>query len=146
MSDTLGFLKTERNAVLTIELSLLMPGIMAVLILVIYAGYYYHDRCVIESLAYSAVLKTSYEKYPDEYEVDRLFQEAADKRLLGKWDMSENIKIYDDEIIMVVEGNMTFSTGGMLQYLKDILFSVNIIESAKRLNEPRYIRGRERGD
>lgn len=146
MSDTLGFLKTERNAVLTIELSLLMPGIMAVLILVIYAGYYYHDRCVIESLAYSAVLKSSYEKSPDEYEVDRLFQEAADKRLLGKWDMSENIKILSDEIIMVVEGNMTFSTGGMMQYLKDILFSVNITESAKRLNEPEYIRGRKRGD
>ena len=80
----------KRKASLTIELALLM-----------FAGYYLHDKCVIERGAYSSVLKSSegycYGSDSINYissdavlsnEIVKLFYKETENRLVGKWDLS----------------------------------------------------------
>ena len=129
----------KRKASFTVELSLLMPGIMAVLVFIIYLGYYCHDRCVIERAMYSAVLKAGYDDAVNEHNIYYYYNDAVDGRLIGKWRTNENITISGDEIRINVNGYMECFSGAASSYLAKALFRVDFSESSKNLNEVGYL-------
>ena len=128
-----------KDGVLTLEISLLMPAILAVIILIIFTGYFYHDKCIIERGAYSACIKgaeyLSQQKERDhtadaESMMREAFYNETDKRLIGKWTLSATVSNTDDEVSINVTGNMSCMNGIFTRYLSMAAFSVDINESA----------------
>ena len=133
-----------KNGVMTLELSLLMPVILAVIILIIFTGYFYHDKCIIERGAYSACIKgaeyLSQQKGREHNEQDHTadaesmmreaFYNETDNRLTGKWTLSATVSNTDDEVSINVTGNMSCMNGIFTRYLSMAAFSVDINESA----------------
>lgn len=128
-----------KNGVMTLELSLLMPVILAVIILIIFTGYFYHDKCIIERGAYSACIKgAEYLSQQKEREhtadAESMMREAfyneTDNRLTGKWTLSATVSNTDDEVSINVTGNMSCMNGIFTRYLSMAAFSVDINESA----------------
>ena len=128
-----------KNGVMTLELSLLMPAILAVIILIIFTGYFYHDKCIIERGAYSACIKgAEYLSQQKEREhtadAESMMREAfyneTDNRLTGKWTLSATVSNTDDEVSINVTGNMSCMNGIFTRYLSMAAFSVDINESA----------------
>lgn len=133
-----------KNGVMTLELSLLMPAILAVIILIIFTGYFYHDKCIIERGAYSACIKgveylsqqKGREHNEQEHTADaesmmrEAFYNETDNRLVGKWTISATVSNTDDEVSINVTGNMSYMNGIFTRYLSMAAFSVDINESA----------------
>ncbi|MDD6580161.1 MAG: TadE/TadG family type IV pilus assembly protein [Lachnospiraceae bacterium] len=133
-----------KNGVMTLELSLLMPVILAVIILIIFTGYFYHDKCIIERGAYSACIKGAEhlsqqkgrEHNEQEHTADaesmmrEAFYNETDNRLTGKWTLSATVSNTDDEVSINVTGNMSCMNGIFTRYLSMAAFSVDINESA----------------
>ena len=133
-----------KDGVLTLEISLLMPAILAVIILIIFTGYFYHDKCIIERGAYSACIKgaeyLSQQKGREHNEQDHTadaesmmreaFYDETDNRLTGKWTLSATVSNTDDEVSINVTGNMSCMNGIFTRYLSMAAFSVDINESA----------------
>ena len=133
-----------KNGVMTLELSLLMPVILAVIILIIFTGYFYHDKCIIERGAYSACIKGAEhlsqqkgrEHNEQEHTADaesmmrEAFYDETDNRLTGKWTLSATVSNTDDEVSINVTGNMSCMNGIFTRYLSMAAFSVDINESA----------------
>ena len=133
-----------KNGVMTLELSLLMPVILAVIILIIFTGYFYHDKCIIERGAYSACIKgaeyLTQQKGREHNEQDHTadaesmmreaFYNETDNRLTGKWKLSATVYNTDDEVSINVTGNMSCMNGIFTRYLSMAAFSVDINESA----------------
>ena len=128
-----------KDGVLTLEISLLMPAILAVIILIIFTGYFYHDKCIIERGAYSACIKgveyLSQQKgrkhtADTESMMREAFYNETDNRLTGKWTLSSTVSNTDDEVSINVTGNMSCMNGIFTRYLSMAAFSVDINESA----------------
>lgn len=128
-----------KNGVMTLELSLLMPAILAVIILIIFTGYFYHDKCIIERGAYSACIKgveylSQQKGRKHTADVESMMREAfyneTDNRLVGKWTISATVSNTDDEVSINVIGNMSCMNGIFTRYLSMAAFSVDINESA----------------
>lgn len=128
-----------KNGVMTLELSLLMPVILAVIILIIFTGYFYHDKCIIERGAYSACIKgveylSQQKGRKHTADVESMMREAfyneTDNRLTGKWTLSATVSNTDDEVSINVTGNMSCMNGIFTRYLSMAAFSVDINESA----------------
>ena len=128
-----------KNGVMTLELSLLMPAILAVIILIIFTGYFYHDKCIIERGAYSACIKgveylSQQKGRKHTADVESMMREAfyneTDNRLTGKWTLSATVSNTDDEVSINVTGNMSCMNGIFTRYLSMAAFSVDINESA----------------
>lgn len=128
-----------KNGVMTLELSLLMPVILAVIILIIFTGYFYHDKCIIERGAYSACIKGAEylsQQKASEHTADaesmmrEAFYNETDNRLTGKWTLSSTVSNTDDEVSINVTGNMSCMNGIFTRYLSMAAFSVDINESA----------------
>ena len=128
-----------KNGVMTLELSLLMPVILAVIILIMFTGYFYHDKCIIERGAYSACIKgveyLSQQKgrkhtADTESMMREAFYNETDNRLVGKWTISATVSNTDDEVSINVTGNMSCMNGIFTRYLSMAAFSVDINESA----------------
>ena len=128
-----------KNGVMTLELSLLMPAILAVIILIIFTGYFYHDKCIIERGTYSACIKgaeyLSQQKGREhtadaESMMKEAFYNETDNRLTGKWTLSATVSNTDDEVSINVTGNMSCMNGIFTRYLSMAAFSVDINESA----------------
>lgn len=130
---------TKRGS-LTIELSLLTPAIVSVLIIVIFSGYFYHDRCVIQRAAYTSVLKSSAISDADDNTADKIFEDELSGRLIGKWDLQKKIETSDDYISLRVSGNMKCIDGIFTKYLSKMMYRIDISESALKLNAPNYLR------
>ena len=130
---------TKRGS-LTIELSLLTPAIISVLIIVIFSGYFYHDRCVIQRAAYTSVLKSSAISDADENTADMIFEDELSGRLIGKWDLQKKIETSDDYISLRVSGNMKCIDGIFTKYLSNMMYKIDISESAFDVNAPDYLR------
>jgi len=143
---------------LTIELSLLMPGILAVYILIIFMGYFVHDKCIIERAAYSAVNRCRYELMNEnenlnsgiesndasiEYYIENAesrFDEITGEGLIGKWDISRNAWTTDEEINLAVSGRMSCINGMFSRYLSKTVFVVEIEETAELISGPEHAR------
>ena len=127
-----------KNGVMTLELSLLMPAILAVIILIIFTGYFYHDKCIIERGTYSACIKGAeyLSQQGSEHTADaesmmrEAFYNETDNRLTGKWTLRSKVSNTDDEVSINVTGNMSCMNGIFTRYLSMAAFSVDINESA----------------
>lgn len=136
-----GFRNSYKEGVMTLELSLLMPGIISILIIVIFSGYYFHDRCVLERGAYASCLKFAEYVMNDDNDnlnseevVASYFDDETKNRLCGNWDLSLEIQNTDDEISIFITGNMKCLSGIFTRYLSKIIYNVNITESAGIIN------------
>lgn len=142
----------NKRASLTIEMSLLMPGIITVLLFLIHAGFYYSDKCLMERSAYTSVLRCSEGYVNDVLSIDTnssvsemencvkdYFYKEIDGRLVGKWDLSVEAYVYEGDILIDVIGTMQWPGGFFTQYLSDKVLSVNISEHSYRHNLDEYI-------
>lgn len=145
----------RKRASMTIELSLLMPGILAVLILIIFTGYYLHDKVVIERAAYVSVLRSAKEKYKsDNANINRIiekddneicslscmcFDDEVEERLIGIWDISRNAYVLDEEVVINVKGRMNCLSGVLSSYLSGVIYTVDITENAYMLSGTKYV-------
>lgn len=68
------------------------------------------------------------------------FYSLCEKRLIGKWELSDKTDVYEDEITFSVQGKMKFFSGIITSFISDSLFCVNIEQSVKRCYEPDYLR------
>lgn len=123
------------DASMTIELSLLMPAIMMILVFIIFASYYEHDRCAVEHSCYSCALRRS-EGF-DISEQDIL--DEIEKSLIGKWDM--NVDMFEGGGIVVVkaEGIMKYNSFLFFGFLRKKIFSINITSSVNIIDECKYL-------
>lgn len=119
-----SFKSIYKRGVLTVELAFLMPSVLAVIIIVIYAGFYFHDRCVIESIAYRAVLTVS-QTTTDEDTLPILsklyFDDMSGATIMGSDNFSVDSMLIDETITLTV--NASFSFMGLT-------FPLNVSESA----------------
>lgn len=70
----------------TVELSLLIPMILAIIFIVIFLSFYYHDRIVIEGTAYEIISESNISgEYATEESVDISFRSRVAPKLIGKW-------------------------------------------------------------
>lgn len=147
------FSSYKKDGSLVVETSLIMPGIIAAIMFIIYAGFYYYDRCVIEEVAYSSVLKSGSGYVYDGdhinndlsyYELERLtenkFVEATNNRLVGNWEIDSKALADEEEITLKIKGVMDMPGGFLMEYISEKLFSIDIVESSKNIYEPLYIR------
>lgn len=133
-----GLSKYKKRASMTIELSLLMPGILAVFIIIIFTGYYIHDKCVIQRSLYSAAMTASYESDFKYNSWDKF--EDSTKSLIGRWDFTTDEYESFGEITMHVTGSMKCFDGLFTGYLSKMAYSVDMTESAFTWSGPKYIR------
>lgn len=135
----------KKRASLTIELSLLMPGIIAVLILIIYTGYYFHDKCIIENAICASLLRTSERldgSYTDseiEYTAIDIFEDEIRSRLIGKWEMEKSVTTTREEIGLTINGRMDNLFGLLSPLLSKYVFTIHLSESSYTINGPDYI-------
>lgn len=125
----------KKKGSLTIELSLLMPVILFSIILIIYATYFYHDRCIIQHSAYSTALKRKEKN--NEISAEELFRNGVENKLIGVWDLS----VEEVEGALTVQGKMNCFDGLLFRLMSDNFFAVNITEYLYSDNEADYIRG-----
>lgn len=147
------FHNIKKDGSLAVETSLIMPGIISAILFIIYAGFYYYDRCVIEGAAYSAVLKSGtgyiYDNdyinkglipYEIEKETENRFIEAANARLVGNWKIDCHALVNEQEILLKINGVLEQPGGLLMGYIGEKMFSIDIVESSMNIYEPLYIR------
>lgn len=131
-----------KKGVMTIELSLLMPGILAVIILILFTGYYFHDRCIIDRAVYSACVKCvenlnnneeCFNENIDEAAIE-YFEKETNDRLIGKWEIEVNTLNTEAEVIVNASGNMACIKGVFSSYLSKAIYSIDIEERAFKTN------------
>lgn len=145
-----------KKASLTIELSLLMPGILAIFIFIIFSAYYLHDRCVIERAAYAAIKECQDRKLyhdgvvfkndgrglnDDMERCSEVFNNITSQELLGRWNITLSTSNDADEYCIYVTGRMNCMQGFISKYLSNIVFSIEINESVYKMTGPDYMRG-----
>lgn len=132
------------NASLTIEISLLLPEIFAVIFLLMYLCFYYHDRCVIERYVYSkarVVVDTKNSIYRDST-CNSL--EDIRAKLLGVWELNEIESETSDELTIRVIGKMSFSNGLFTGFVSEKVFNIDISESVTMKRGKDYIIGKKK--
>lgn len=132
----------DRKGSFTVELALLMPLIIGVFLFIFFLAYYLHDRCIIEKACYVAALRGSLETESDSIEnvVRKALEEVLPKRLLGSWDLKEQIEVTNQEVRVVESGNMLMKEGFLLSLLGEQSFIFSTKCSAKQIEEPVFIR------
>ena len=98
----------DREGSFTVELALLMPLLIGLFLFVFFLAYYMHDRCMIEKACYAAALRGSQETESDrmEGEAREALDEVLPKRLLGSWELEEQIEVTKQEVRVSESGNM----------------------------------------
>ena len=145
--------KEYRRGYLTIELAMLMPGLMAVFILIIFAAYFVHDKCYMKRAAVEAL----YTDNPVE-----TFESVLDSGLYAKWDVDAYVTkrckasglhatseyYYDTEHnevdciteqVLTADCIMTSMQGMIADYVSDEFFCIHIEESMSNITGPDYI-------
>lgn len=131
--------KAYRDGSLTIEMSLLMPGIFAVIIFIVFTCYYLHDKCLFKRAAYKVCSNVSdYDDCDLTIEAENYFDEIIEGRTLGKWEINRYAKLEDEKVLFIVSGKMKF-VGLFSDYLSNLLYTTNQTTYAYRINEAAYI-------
>lgn len=127
------------KASMTLELSMLMPGIMMIFIFIIYLSFFYHDKCVIERKAYLIAENIVEDKMSFED-----FENDIDKGLLGKWTIQESFDDSEDKLSIMLNGTMFSSDNLFFGFINNNIFDFNTTVEVYRLNEPDYVRRNNR--
>lgn len=126
----------------TIELTLLMPVIIAVILLILFSNYYMHDRVIIEKANYISCLRGAlcYEKEKRESVAMDAFVQQIDGKLLGKWDYNIKFVNAEDKVISEFEGKMKMNEGLLLKVIGERVYTYKTKAVSDSANESIYIR------
>lgn len=136
---------------LTIELTFIMPLILSVIILILFLGYFTHDKCILENGVYLCALNAAGEitesklydirSISSNYYSDIYIDTASmRRRLIGDWDITENAICKDNKVIVNINGSMNCFDAFGLHIISSKLFSVDISESVPCIYEKYYLR------
>ena len=134
--------KKELNAVMTIEMSFIMPLVLACLVIIIFSGFCLHDKCVINKACMSAALRGS-EEIKDSEAKERAieaYEEVIDGKLLAKWTLSPVFEIGVDSVVVRCEGSMSMCDGIISMILDKMGVDYCFTTKACRVSEYKYIR------
>lgn len=136
----------KREGSFTIELALLMPFILGVILFILFMAYYLHDCCIIEKACLSAALRGSQEFETGQIEnaAYEALEEVLPDRLLGKFELTEQIQISEEQVTVSEEGSMEMREGLLRALLGERQFFFSTVCSAKRIEEPTFIRKQKR--
>jgi len=100
--------KFYKRASFTIEITLLMPSILAVIMIIIYAGFYVHDRCAIERYLLT------------EYDI-----QSIDDELIAEWEIAESDTQCEEYITYCIRGKMNCPGGWIINWIPELFFTVD---------------------
>lgn len=135
-----------REGSFTIELALLMPFVLGVILFIFFMAYYLHDCCIIEKACLSAALRGSQEFETGQIETAayEALEEVLPRRLLGKFNLTEQIVISEKQVTVSEEGAMEMREGLLIALIGERPFLFSTACSAKRIEEPSFIRKQKR--
>ena len=99
----------ERKASYTIEAALIFPFILTVIVLIIYTGFYLHDRAVLDAICFEAALRGSEVRLEDAdiYAVTRNMTELLLKdSLLATKNLDTKIEVTSDQVSVTCIGEL----------------------------------------
>lgn len=136
------FRKTARKGSYTIELTLLMPIILGLILFLLFAGYYMHDRAVIEKTIYIAAQRGALCVTENRrIEIARSsFEKEIEGRLMAQWSHQYEISNQDNGIAIDYSGRMEMVEGLLRKIIKDkgFLFETRCFSGCA--NETEYLR------
>lgn len=134
----------KKQGSFTIEATLLMVLIIGVMVFIIYATFYTHDRAVLSKCAYIAAFRGSQIQTGDgdiRRESEECANQLPDKRLLGRWELDTKVIILPQEVEVSYIGYMKIPGGLLLEkVLQRSNWNAEIVCRAKRIDEITYIR------
>ncbi len=83
----------------TVEAALIMPVILGVIVMFIYAGMFLFDRCSFEYICQQASFSAAGEGGDIETKAEEYVRNELSKRLILDWDT--DIRIYSDERVLI---------------------------------------------
>ena len=89
---------------LTLEATLLMPFILAVICILLYLSFYFHNQIILEAIACESAIKASQIK--DETEMYNLLDQLLENKLLGGVVTKKQVFIGENEIEVILLGKM----------------------------------------
>ncbi len=102
-------IKWKMKGSMTVEMSFIMPLVLVVLMISIWATFYYHDKNVLSGAAYETAVVGSTrmreKERPEEEELIRLCKELIGKKCIFFGRVSINVQIREEEILVLIEGN-----------------------------------------
>lgn len=136
------FINNRKKGVLTIELSILMPAIMAVLILIIYMCFYLHDKCVFERACYVSAVKNCHIKDENIMKQNTCvnIENILNDNLFSKWEYELNFIAEHEYLKVHINGNMKMSNNLVFNFFNSVLFDLDDEIIVQREFEPDYLR------
>ena len=130
------------KASVTVELTLLMPMIIAVFLFLFYTSYYLHDIVAVNKGISTALLRGSLALYEDDI-IPQMEDAMNDIRLLGKWDIVPECRKSGTEVELSVSGKME-AAEGLFRKAVSGEYKYSTSKGAKRIDEVKYIRSYRR--
>ncbi len=130
----------------TMELALLMPLLIGIILFIFFLAAYMHDRCMIEKACYAGALRGSQEKEPEHMEgaAREAFNEVLPDRLLGSWELKQQIEVTKQEVRVSGSGSMQIKEGLLVLLMGEQPFAFSAECCAKRIEEPVFIRSQRK--
>lgn len=113
-------MRTVRRKVLkgsyTIEASFLLPMILTVIVVIIYLGFYLHDRAVLNCAAYTSALRGSQMINGEDIysEVEKCTHKLIENRLIGTDEPQVEILLEGDDITVNYIGKLIIPVGSLI--------------------------------
>lgn len=119
-----------------------MPGIMAVIIFIIYMSFYLHDKCVIERACYNSVINNCNIKNEEllKERISNNIYEILHQDLFSKWEYETECEIKNEKISVSIKGKVKMSNSLFFDYFNSALFSINENVSVYKIFAPDYLR------
>lgn len=137
----------KKQGSFTIELSLLMPIIIAVFLMVLFCTYYVHDRVIIEKTCYISALRGALcvDDAKKENVAKREFEKEIKGRLLCKWDYDINVGKKDEITAVQFDGAMQMKEGLLAKIIGKRLFAFATECESDEAYEAFYLRKNKKG-
>lgn len=93
-------MKKQQKGSFTIEASVIVPMILMVFVLIVYAVFYYHDKNILEGAAYETAVVGSGRSEPEEAEIRAYFRKRIQGKLILFGQVQEEISMDKEEVIV----------------------------------------------
>lgn len=129
----------------TIEASFLLPMILTVIVLLLYMGFFLHDRAILNSAAYTSALRGSQLISGEDIysEIEKSSKKLIENRLLATRSVATDIEIKGSSITVSYQGDIRIPAGALLcKYLNNGRREIEVkaMASAKCQNAVKFIR------
>ena len=99
-----GYRKLYAAGSLTLEAAFLLPLILAVICIVLYLSFYFHNQIVLEAIACESAIRA--EQIEDEAEIYNILDKLLENRLLGGVVTKQQVFIRENEVEVILSGTM----------------------------------------